>query len=70
MIENIDVSKCEFYGRNDWCTMYRDYYGDVCYKCSGEECEYCYYRELERKTQEYEELKKIIGKIKKLIEEI
>ena len=58
MIDNVDVSRCEFYNKNDkTCREVNGKYDtDICDfdKCEGSNC---YFKQLKRKTQECEELK-------------
>ena len=64
IIDGVDVSKCEFYMHYDYgkfshgCSLHKDMFGlPVC--CDiADCCKDCYFKQLARKTQECEELKK------------
>ena len=55
IIDGIDVSGCEYYQYN-MCTATKDNYGDCSYYCKDYEMKDCYYKQLQRKEQECEEL--------------
>ena len=74
-VDGVDVSKCEFYMHYDYgkfshgCSLHKDMFGlPVC--CDiADCCKDCYFKQLARKTQECEELKKeIINKNEKIKE--
>ena len=64
IIDGVDVSKCEFYMHYDYgkfshgCSLHKDMFGlPVC--CDiADCCKDCYFKQLARKTQECEELKR------------
>lgn len=62
MIHGVDVSKCEFFCEASprYCTCRIDGYGDAFGDCPSIEETDCYFKQLTRKTQECEELKKQI----------
>lgn len=66
IIDGVDVSRCEFLQQEDIDLDYTCYAeegyqsGEIC--CSA--CPNCYYKQLKRKEQECEELKKIINEAK------
>ena len=68
-VDGVDVSKCEFYMHYDYgkfshgCSLHKDMFGlPVC--CDiADCCKDCYFKQLKRKEQECEELKKEIKKL-------
>ena len=63
IIDGIDVSGCIYYQYN-MCTATKDDYGDCSLCCQDYDMNDCYYKQLKRKEQECEELKKIINEAK------
>ena len=57
IIGGVDVSGCIYYQYN-MCTATKDNYGDCSFYCKDYEMNDCYYKQLKRKEQECEELKK------------
>ena len=63
MIDGVDVSKCKYYALQEHYDIESDGLWKVCY---SKDCKYsicannydCYYKQLKRKEQECEELKK------------
>lgn len=66
-LDGVDVSKCEFYMHYDYgrfshgCSLHKDMFGLPVYCDIADCCEDCYFKQLARKTQECEGLKKQLG---------
>lgn len=61
----IDYTKCKYYQKGE-CEAEIDYNGNYCdYTCESNVMNDCYYKQLQRKTQECEKLKEEMKQIKK-----
>ena len=72
MIDNVDVSECEFFEEceikidDSECIAHsRHFYEGTFYDCCDEHPD-CYYKQLKRKEQECEELKQTLTEIKEI----
>lgn len=63
IIDGVNVAGCEFYDKSSkWsCKMYIDQYGDADCACDEYGMNNCYYKQLQRKEQELNEIKKYLG---------
>ena len=63
IIDGVDVGECIYYQYN-MCTATKDNYGDCSFYCKDYDMNDCYYKQLKRKEQECEELRKDIERWK------
>ena len=61
IIDGVDVSGCSYYQYN-MCTATKDDYGDCSLCCQDYDMNDCYYKQLKRKEQECEELRRYHNK--------
>lgn len=63
----IDYTQCKYYQKGE-CEAEIDYNGNYCdYTCESDVMNDCYYKQLQRKTQECEKLKEENEKLEKLL---